>query len=107
MFACRNHPESVKFSGDCAMEGNKKGNIVVINHTKWGALQHSAFLEENFDESGFNNRDVSVSSDYKRFKNELSASVMHVDLDNDDDDLESDSSLINSSVPNSSIIIID
>lgn len=50
------------FAGDCALNGNSKGNIAIIDQNKIVPLQHSEFIENNFDESGFKKADVSMSN---------------------------------------------
>lgn len=41
---------------------NKKGNIVIVNQKNHISLQHSEYLEDNHDESGFRNANVSLTN---------------------------------------------
>lgn len=53
---------SFAFNGDCAFNGNKKGNIAIVDQKNMTSLQHSEFLEDNYDESGFKNAAVSITN---------------------------------------------
>lgn len=83
-----NNEMSSTFTGVCMMSDNKKGNIVIFNQAEWAALalQHSSFLEENYDKSGFTNENVSTGSSYNenQFNTKFSGSVMNVDAESDE-----------------------
>lgn len=52
---------SFAVNGDCAFEDNKIGNINVVDE-KSPTLQHSEYLEDNHDESGFKKANVSLTN---------------------------------------------
>lgn len=52
------HFRSTSASGDCTFSGNKKGNIAVVDNVI--LLQHAEFLEDNYENSGFTNTNVSM-----------------------------------------------
>lgn len=102
------HCRFLKFSGDCSFSDHKKGNIAIVDQKNMPLLQHSEFLEENFDESGFKNTDVSMSNG-KLCQNEHSWPII---VDDPNESIQFSDALSNRSFhPNStaeiSIISID
>lgn len=53
---------SFAVSGDCEFEDNKMGNINIVDQKNLILLQHSEYLEDNHDESGFKKADVSLTN---------------------------------------------
>lgn len=78
---------SFAFSGDCSFSDNKKGNIAIVDQKNMVSLQHSEYLEENYDESGFKNTDVSMSNGKMPNMANGESSLILVDDDDDDADV--------------------
>lgn len=53
---------SFALNGDCTFDDNKKGNINIVDQKNHILLQHAEYLEDNHDESGFKNADVSLTN---------------------------------------------
>lgn len=53
---------SFALGGDCIFDDNKKGNIVIVDQKNVISLQHSEYLEDNHDESGFKKVNVSLTN---------------------------------------------
>lgn len=66
-------------------------------------LQHSEFLEENFDENGFQNTDVSISN-AKHCRDEHSSPII---VDDPDESIQCDGSFHPNTTAEISIISID
>lgn len=103
---CSIYFSSFAFTGDYVISGNKKGNIAIVDQKNQVSLQHSEFLEENFDESGFKKVDV-------RMSNSFNPSIGHtspISIDDTEDSIIIDANASNSfqkSTTNISIISID
>lgn len=97
---------SFAFTGDYAISGNKKGNIAIVDQKNQVSLQHSEFLEENVDESGFKKVDVRMSNSFNPPIDHASP----ISIDDTEDSIIIDanaSSSLQQSTANISIISID
>lgn len=93
-------------SGDCTFNGNKKGNIAIVNHVV--SLQHSEFLEDNYEESGFTNTDVSMpNGNILNGRNILSSPISIDDTEESSPSASHNESLHQNTTADISIISID
>lgn len=102
---------SFALNGDCTFDDNKKGNIVIVDQKNIISLQHSEYLEDNHDESGFKNVDVSLTNG-KMPENAINLTpiIIDDDLDASYNSLQNDTNNQNShhcSMAEISIISID
>lgn len=76
---------SCQINGDCVFTGNGKGNIAVVDQNSMASLQHSEFLEDNYDPSGFTNTDVSMSNGKLTTENGHSSPILIDETDENDE----------------------
>lgn len=65
------------------MNDNKKGNIVIVDQKNHISLQHSEYLEDNHDESGFKSNDVSMTNGKVASSNAINITPIIIDDDLD------------------------